>query len=548
MRTLRVVDERRLRLEQRLRFGMEARLALLRGVRLMARLIRPTLGPLSRTVAIAPIVGKDPPEVLDSGATIARRTIQLADPFENMGAMLLRHLAWRVFEATGDGAATAAVLAEQLLAEATRHVAAGYSPVGLARGIDQGLGLALEALCQQAEPIEQPAEIAGVVAGGVRDPELAAMLGEIIDAVGPDGAVLIEDALGTRTEHDYLDGVHWNAGYLSAAFLPDGETTIRLTEPCIFLTDAPLERVEQLLPAVEACIRAGERRLFVIAPDLRDAALALLLVNRERGVLEQVAAVRAPSIGAQRTRILEDLAAMTGGRCIRPEAGESLAQVRIEDFGRARHAWATRQAFGILGGRGAKEAIRQRIREARAELSAADDDYTRGKLRERIGKLAGAVALLRVGAPIKREQEALKQRLEAAATTARLALAEGVVPGGGAALVWCAEALAQPAVALPSDEAMGVRALRMALVAPMAAIAGNAGLEPGPILCEAQRRGAGWTFDVVRCQWVQARTSGLVDPLAVIRAALEMSTSAAKLALTAEVLVRRKWPLLAAGP
>src|SRR6266700_1883884 len=331
----------------------------------MAGLIRPTLGPLPRTVAIDRLSGlSQGPEVLDSGAVIARRTIQLADPFEDMGGMLIRHLAWRVHERAGDGSATAAVLAQSLMRAGVRYIAAGGGPVSVTHGMQRGLQAALAALRRQARTIDGPAEIARLLAGNLMSggADLAEMLGEVMDSVGPDGSVLVQDAQGTRTEHEYVDGVRWNEGFVSTFLLrPDEATTSRMMNPRIFVTDYWLERAEQLLPVLEACVAAGDRNLFIVAPEVRDSAVGVLVANRERGLLDGVVAVKAPSFGAQRTRILEDIAATTGARCVSQERGDRLTDVISEDLGRARQAWASRMAFGILGGLGDKAAIRQRI-------------------------------------------------------------------------------------------------------------------------------------------------------------------------------------------
>jgi chaperonin GroEL len=355
-------------------YGPAARAALIRGVDRMAALLRPTLGPLARTVAISPVVGTGPPEILDSAAIIARRTTRLADPFEDMGGMIIRHLAWRVFERAGDGAATAAVLAQALLHRAEQYVAAGGNPVSVKRGLEHGLSIARAELRRQAWTIELPSEIAGVVAGSVRGAGLAEMIGEIVDSVGPDGSILVEGARGTETGYEYLDGVRWDEGYLSPFLLEGGETTARLLDPRVFVTDYPLERAEHLLPALEACVGAGGRSLLVVAPEVRDSAVGLLIVNRRRGTLDGAIAVRAPSSGAQQTRILEDIAVLTGGRCLQRDRHERLADMTLDHLGAARQAWATGSAFGILGGQGSKAALRRRIAEARAELGALEDD------------------------------------------------------------------------------------------------------------------------------------------------------------------------------
>jgi chaperonin GroEL len=514
----------------------------MRGMDSMSRLIRPTLGPMARTVAIAPIVGRDP-EILDSGATIARRTIQLADPLEDMGGMIVRHLAWRQFETVGDGTATAVVLAQRLIHEANRCVTAGWSPVPLKRGIERGLQVALAELRRQARTIELPEEIAGVVAGVVRDPKVAEMIGEIVDSVGPDGAILVENAQATETVYEYVDGVRWNEGYFSSFFVKEGSATVRLLNPRILFTDHFLDRAEQLQPTLEACLAAGEKSVMVVAPDVKDSALSLLLVNRDRGVLDDVLAVKTPSFGEQRLRILEDLAVICGGRCVREGAGESLAEVTLADLGRARQAWAHRTMFGILGGQGDRAQIRARIAEAKVELSNVENDnYVRDKIKERIGKLAGTAAILLVGAHTSSAQAEMKVRVEAAVTAARAAVQDGVAAGGGAALLGCVPALEELATDLDAEERQGVRALMRALEEPMRTIAGNAGLEPSGILHEARARGPEWTFDVVREVWVGAIEAGIVDPLPILTSALETAVSAASVALTAEVLVHHRNP------
>jgi chaperonin GroEL len=304
---------------------------------------------------------------------------------------------------------------------------------------------------------------------------------------------------------------------------------------------------------LEACIAAGERSLLVVAPEVRDSAVGLLVVNRERGVLDGAIAVRAPSVGTQRLHSLEDLAVITGGRFISQDRQQRLSDVTIDDLGQARQAWATRAAFGILGGRGSKAAIRQRISEARAELrdTAADDVFARSKIEERIGKLAGTTVVIRVGAPSRSDQEDLKLRVEAAVRAGRAAVRKGVVPGGGAAFLACTPAIEALAACLPGDEAFGARALAHALAEPMRAIASNAGFEAEPIVHYARRSldgGQTCVFDVLHGEWVDPWGAGIIDPQAVVLQALEAGVSAAMTALTAEVLIRRKNPPRAVAP
>ncbi|MFN8526153.1 MAG: chaperonin GroEL [Chloroflexota bacterium] len=518
--------------------GDLARKRLLHGVDLMAGLLRPTLGPLARTVAITRLVGSDPPEVLDRAATIARRTIQLPDPFDSVGAMMMRHVAWRVSERVGDGAATAAVLTQSLAHAIGRYIAAGGNPVSINEGLARAARVVQDELRSMAWELDGPEEIGAAVRGTLRDDRLAEIIGEIVDSVGPDGAILVEDTSANDTSYEYIDGVRWPEGFVSSFLLDDTETTLRVLEPRILCTDHHLERAEQLLPALEACIAAGERRLMVIAPEIKDAVVGLLLVNKQRGVLESVVAVKAPSIGDQRQRILEDLAVITGGRCIRNDAGERLEDVTLADLGSARQAWATRVAFGILGGRGDRAAIRERISAAKHELSTVmDDAYLREKVRERIGKLSGTGAVIRVGAASKSAQEELKLRVEAAVTAARHTLQDGVVAGGGSALVGCIPAV--EALGLAGDAGYGAEALCHALGEPIRVIAANAGYPSSTVVHDARRRGPDWVFDVSVGEWVQAREAGVVDPLPVVAAALEAAVSLAMMIGTSEVVVHR---------
>ena len=437
------------------------------------------------------------------------------------------------------------MLAQALVQAGARYIAAGGHTVSVIAGMHCGLAVATAELRRQARTIDGPAEIANVVAGIVRRADLAEMLGEVVDAVGSDGAILVEDAQGTETVHEYMDGVRWNEGFVSSFLLKSDEATItRVLNPRVLVTDWVLERAEQLLPTLEACVAAGERALFVIAPEIRDSAVGLLVANRERGLLDGVVAVKAPSVGEQRAHILEDLAVITGGRCINQERQDRLADVTIDDLGKARQGWATRFAFGILGGQGSKAAIRQRISEARAELRAVprDDVFTTTKIHERIGKLAGTAVTIHVGAPTKAEQQDLKLHIEAAVRSARSAVDERVVPGGGAALLACVPAL--QAMEIGGDEAVGVAALVQALAEPLRTILRNAGLDAAPIVDHALHSGREHNglrvFDVLRREWVDPWGAGLVDPLSVVLAALETSVSMARLALSAEVLVRRK--------
>lgn len=527
-----------------------SRAAILCGVDRMAALVRPTLGPLPRTVLIAGQTPRAAPEILDHAATILRRTIQIADPFADMGAMLVRHLAWTVFTRAGDGAATAVVLAQAILRAAAPAVAAGADPQALRRGIARGLAVAQDELRRQSRPVDGAAAIARVIVGVVREPQVAATIAEVIEAIGPDGAALIEDWQGMTTTAEYIDGLRWHSGLLSPYLLGAGEHVGRLQEPRILATDLPLTTAADLLPALEACVAAGERHLLVIAPEIGGDALGLLLVNRARGVLGGALAVRAPGTGAQRGHILADIAVATGGRAFLAAAGARLADVTIADLGRAHHVWAMASSFGILGGRGDTAAVRRRIGEAKAELRATppDEERERQRIRERIGKLAGMAAIIYVGAPTDSARAEMRTRVEAAVTAAQATLRDGAVPGGGAAFVACVPALERLAATLHGEDALGVRLLARALPEPMRAIAANAGLDPRALFSDPRACTPGWTFDVLRRVWVEAWAGGVIDPLPVVLAALEGAVSTAIMALTTETLIRHREPEMAKEP
>jgi chaperonin GroEL len=374
----------------------------------------------------------------------------------------------------------------------------------------------------------------------VRDQAIARLIGEILEATGPDGAVIVESGEAVETTFEYLEGVRWDSGLVSPdVFLSSGQASLRMIEPCLLITDAVLDEPERMLPVLEAAVALGAPRLFVVAPEVREPVIALLGTNVQRGVLEAAAVVQAPSTGDVRAAILGDLAIISGGRLVRTAAG-GLAEFLPADLGRARQVWATRTAFGILGGRGTRGAIRQRVAEARADLQrAADDHYQRTMAQQRIGRLLGIGAVIRVGAASELAREDLRLRAEAAVSAARLALEDGVVAGGGLALVRAAAALR--CRTWQADEAVAVQVLAQALEAPLRSILRNAGQRaPGRVLDEASRRGAWETYDVLRGAWVDAWQTGVLDPLSVPRTAVEVGVSAARTALTTGALVRRR--------
>lgn len=521
--------------------GDDARAALVRGLATMAAAVAPTLGPAARTVAVAPIGGSGPPEVLDDAATIVRRTIAIDDPFENMGAMLLRHLVWRVHEAVGDGGATAAVLARRLIGDAVAYVGAGGDPLALGRGVERAAKTATSVLCSLARPIEFPREIATVIAGSVPDRATALLLGEALEAVGPDGVLRVRDGQNAETECEFVEGVRWDAGCVSPYLLADDRATATLDGPLVLVTDQTPEIAEDVVPALDHAVKAG-RPLLIVAPAVHEAALAVLVANRERGLL----AVKAPPSSGERDGALEDVALLVGARLLRQVRGDRLRDLQPADLGAARQAWATRGMTGVIGGRGDRAAIRARLAAVRRELERADNDDERGKLRDRIGRLAGIAAIVRVGGRTTNERDERKRRVEAAIASGRAALRGGVVPGGGCALIAAARAVER--MDLGGDEAVGARLLARALEAPVRAIATNAGVDAAPVVHDAYRFAPDLVYDAIRKEWRDPWADGILDAALVLRRAIEIGVSSAVTTVRTETLVRSPEPAMASTP
>ncbi|MDB5074761.1 MAG: 60 kDa chaperonin [Chloroflexi bacterium] len=526
--------------------GPAVRGALALGVETMVATVRPTLGPLPRTVAVLDVDSGRPVEVLDDAATILRRTIELPDPYVNMGAMMLRHAVWQTYEAVGDGGATTAVLLQAILRELSPYVAAGGDPVALRRHLECALATATDALTRQSRPLHGPDEIARAALTISHDPELAKMLGEILDIIGPDGCLLIENAYGSGLSRQYVEGVHWNEGYRSPYFVTDEDKQeVRLDNPAILISDLRLTDANELVPLLDSLVAAHCPGLLVIADEISGDALSLLLANHRQGTLRSVA-VRAPSQTSTRARILEDLAVLTGGRVVTAEGGERAADLTLADLGHATHVWANSGNFGVYGGNSDPMLLRRRIAEVRAELAATDKPDEREQVRQRLGKLMGGVAVLYVGGDTEREQGARKALALRTVTALRLALDAGVAPGGGAAYLGCQEALRAPRTSV--DESVAFQALAAALEEPLAVLAGNAGFEPSAIAAQVRAHAVWGGFDVLTGRVVNMWDAGIVDPVPVLRKALEVAVSGAIMTLISSVLVHKRTPLAVAKP
>jgi chaperonin GroEL len=500
----------------------------------MTRLLQTTYGPSGRTVIVAPPFASRSPEVLDSAATVARRTLGIGDPFEDMGAMLIRHLAWRVFKRVGDGTALAAVLARAIVEDATRLVSAGIAPTDVKRGLERGLTVATDSLRAQAGTVDDPELLERMLLGSLGDADLARRVADMVDAVGPDGYVQVEDSPNVHTTSEHIDGVRWAEGYVSPNLVSDGETAIRMVDARILVTDHHIESPQQLGPTLEACVKAGARRLFIVAGGVAESVIGAMVMNRQNGVFDEIAAAKAPLIADHRQAALADLAALTGGRYICSERFDRIEDVSIEDLGRARHAWATHTHFGIVGGDRDPEAVDERIVATRAALDATtDDDWARERTRERLGKLSGQHATVRVGGLTPSDRDDRKLRVEAAVASAQSTLQHGAVAGGGAAL------LAASLAVRGDGGGPGLGVLARALEAPMRALAANAGVDGTWLVGSARGRVPAQAFDVVGHRWLDPWEAGLLDPIEVVLVALESAVSAGSVALTSDVLIHR---------
>lgn len=519
----------------RLAFEPAARQHLRQGFSRLADTMEIALGPRGRLVAVARDNPKRAPELLNDGATIARRFLGFPNRFETMGAFLARHIAWRMEEAVGDGATTAVVIARQVLNEADRCAAAGYNLMSIRRGLEKTLVVALQALEQQAQPLTKPEQIVALATSITNDEILGRYIEEIFDTVGPYGAVDVRTSYARTHERAYIQGTFWDQGWFSSHFTTNAGTAL-LKNPYLLLTNRHLEKADELVPILEKVRQAGDRGLVVLATQVAEAALNLLVANKTRNILPTVA-IRAPGLGPEKTDILQDLAVLTGGKVFREEAGDRLEQATLADLGQADEVQAIRSGFTLIGGKGRPAAIRERHLELRHQLAKAAYGRERERLVERSGKLLGGVGLLKVGGATEVEQEHLKERAEEAVQVVRLGLQGGIVPGGGVAYLKCLAAL--ETLDLPEEEAVAIPILRSALTAPFKAILRNSGFEPNPLLEQIQHSQHLCGFDVVRGQMVDVMAANIVDPLKVVHTALQTGVSGAMMGLTTAVLVHK---------
>ena len=519
-------------------FSEEARRSLKRGIDTLAFAVATTLGPKGRNVALDKKFGA--PTITHDGVTVAKE-IELEEPYENMGAQLLKEAATKTNDVAGDGTTTATVLAHTIITEGLKNVAAGANPMLIKRGIEAASEAVAQALRDMAIDIKTKEEIASVAAISAQDREIGELIAEVMDKVGKDGVITVEESKGLAFETEYVEGMQIDRGYISPYFVtdPDRMEAI-LNEPCVLVTDKKISPATDIVPVLEKLVQVGKRELLVIAEDVDGEALATLVLNKLRGMLNCLA-VKAPGFGDRRKAMLGDIATLTGATVLTEEMGRKLDTATVQDLGRADKIISTKEDTTIVGGVGDEDQIQGRINQIRAEIEVSTSDYDKEKLQERLAKLAGGVAIIRVGAATEVELKEKKHRVEDALSATRAAVEEGIVPGGGVALINAVSALDDIKMDQP-DAQTGVTIVRRALEEPMRGIALNAGMD-GAVVIDSVRRqqvekGNKYLgYDVIDNEYCDMVEKGIIDPAKVTRSAVENAASIAAMILTTEALI-----------
>lgn len=519
-----------------LKFDEEARRALEAGVNKLADAVRVTLGPKGRNVVLDKKFGA--PTITNDGVSIAKE-VELEDPFENMGAQLVKEVATKTNDVAGDGTTTATVLAQAMVHYGLRNVTAGANPMGLKKGIEKAIAAAVESIKQLAQKVEDKAQIASVATISAADSAIGNVIADAIDKVGKDGVVTVEESNTFGIELDFTEGMLFDKGYLSPYFVTDAERQEAvLDDAYILLYGSKISTVQALLPALEAVMKTG-KPLVIIAEDIEGEALATLVVNKIRGTFTSVA-VKAPGFGDRRKAMLQDMAVLTGGQVISEEVGLKLENITLDLLGRAKRVIVTKDETTIVDGNGEKSDVEGRINQIKAEIENTDSDWDREKLQERLAKLAGGVALIKVGAATEVELKEKKHRIEDAISATRAAIEEGVVPGGGTALLRARAAVKAVVDSLTGDEATGARTVWEALDAPARNIADNAGMEGALVVQRVESEKGAMGLNAATGEYIDLVKAGIIDPAKVTRAALQNAGSIAALVLTTECLVADK--------
>jgi chaperonin GroEL len=515
-----------------IKFNEDARRALERGVDKLADAVKVTLGPRGRNVVLDKKFGA--PTITNDGVTIARE-VDLEDPYENLGAQLAKNVATKTNDVAGDGTTTATVLAQALVHEGMRNVAAGANPMALGRGMRAALDAVEAALDAVAIPVSEREAIAKVATISAQDAQIGELIGEAMERVGKDGVITVEESNTLSTDLDVTEGVQFDKGYLSPYFVTDTEAMEAvLDDALVLLVSGKISALADLLPLLEKVLSTGARPLLIVAEDVEGEALSTLVVNSIRKTIK-VVAVKSPYFGDRRKAFMTDLAVVTGGQVVSEDVGLKLDSVGAEVLGTARRVTVTKDATTIVDGGGTSEAIGDRVAQIRREIEATDSDWDREKLQERLAKLAGGIGVIRVGAATEVELKERKHRIEDAISATRAAVEEGVIPGGGSALVHAASAI--DALDLTGDEQTGARSVRIALDAPLARIADNAGAEGRVVVAKVRELGKGQGFDAATGEYCDLTAHGVIDPVKVTKAALGNAVSIAAMVLTTDSAV-----------
>ena len=528
-------------------FNIEARKKMETGVNKLADAVKITLGPKGRNVVLDKSYGA--PLITNDGVTIAKE-IELEDHYENMGAQLVREVATKTNDTAGDGTTTATVLTQALVQEGLKNIAAGANPIILRKGMKKAKEEAVHAIEDMSRPVSGKAQIAKVAAISAGNEDVGEMIADAIEKVSENGVITIEESKTMKTEIDVVEGMQFDKGYVSSYMCDDKEKmTVNMENPYILITDKKISNIQDLLPVLEQTAQSGSN-LLIIAEDVEGEALTTLIVNKLRGTLK-VAAVKAPGYGDSRKKMLKDIAVLTGGEPVIEELGMQLKDVRMDMLGKAKSVKVTKDTTVIVDGGGNRREIEERVRTIRSQAAETASDYDKNKLLERVAKMAGGVAVIRIGAATETEMKEAKYRMEDALNATRAAIAEGIVAGGGTAYIHAQKKVDETAKALEGDERTGAEIVRRALEAPLRAIAENAGLEGAVIVNKVREKEAGTGFDAVKEEYIDMLEAGIIDPVKVTKSALENAVSISAALLTTEAAVadikEKKSPVPAAG-
>ena len=530
-----------------IKFGADARVALEAGVNQLANTVKVTLGPKGRNVVLDKSYGA--PLITNDGVTIAKE-VELEDAFENMGAQLVREVATKTNDVAGDGTTTATVLAQAMINAGMKNLAAGANPIILRKGMQKATDEAVKAISEMSSKVTGKEQIAKVAAISAGDEEVGEMVADAMEKVSNDGVITIEESKTMKTELDLVEGMQFDRGYISAYMATDMEKMeANLDNPYILITDKKISNIQEILPILEQIVQSGSK-LLIIAEDVEGEALTTLIVNKLRGTFN-VVAVKAPGYGDRRKEMLKDIAILTGGQVISEELGLSLAETKIEDLGRAKSVKVQKENTIIVDGEGNSEEIQGRIAQIKAQLAETTSDFDKEKLQERLAKMAGGVAVIRVGAATEPEMQEKKLRMEDALNATRAAVEEGIISGGGSAYIHASKKVAKLVDTLEGDEKTGGQIILKALEAPLFTIAQNAGLEGSVIVNKVRESEPGNGFDAYNEKYVQMVDAGILDPAKVTRSALQNATSVASTLLTTESVVaniKEDVPAMPANP